>query len=249
MNENLINNIISAADIIKKSGYSVAFTGAGISVESGIPTFRGKDGLWSEYDPKILDLDYFHKEPKSSWYYIREIFYEHFSRANPNPAHNVLAWMEEKGLLESIITQNIDNLHQRGGSKNVIEFHGTSAHLICEHCDYNTTSEHIDFSQIPPKCPECKHVLKPDFIFFGEGIPTLAYDRSLRDMEKAECILVIGTTGEIVPASMLPSMAQRHGAKIIEINTETSAYTHTITDIFLQGKATEVLSELKKHLL
>jgi NAD-dependent deacetylase len=123
-----------AAGLIKSSRRTTAFTGAGISVESGIPPFRGSDGLWSKFDPVFLDIDYFHRYPERSWKLIKEIFYDFFGRAKPNAAHYALAAMERAGFLHSVITQNIDNLHQKAGSKEVYEFHGNSRYLICDSC-------------------------------------------------------------------------------------------------------------------
>src|SRR5665811_1498609 len=113
-----------AAQIIKKSNYTIAFTGAGISVESGIPPFRGEHGLWNKYDPKVLDIEYYLENEEKCWFYIREIFYDFFAHAKPNKAHLVLAELEKMRLMKSVITQNIDNLHQEAGSKVVHEFHG-----------------------------------------------------------------------------------------------------------------------------
>jgi NAD-dependent deacetylase len=233
-----------ATELISNAKHITAFTGAGISVESGIPPFRGENGLWSKFDPILLDLDYFHKNPLESWKFIKEIFYDFFGEAKPNSAHIALAEMERTGLLNSIITQNIDNLHQQAGSKTVWEFHGTSKYLICEKCGADYLAEEIDLSTLPPRCEKCGAVLKPDFIFFGESIPEIAMKKSIEEAEKADLFLVIGTTGEIMPASMIPYEAKKNKAKIIEINTQPSNYTSTISDLFLQGKATKVLDEL-----
>ncbi len=241
-------NIQKAAERIKNSSFTTAFTGAGISVESGIPPFRGDNGLWSKYDPMVLDLNYFHSHPKESWSIIREIFYDFFGKAKPNAAHTVLAEMEKKQLLQAVITQNIDNLHQEAGNKVVYEYHGTSQNLICTQCDKMYTLHQINLSQIPVTCKSCKGLLKPDFIFFGEGIPQDAHDNSIKSAVKSEVFIIIGTTGEIIPASYIPRMAWEHKATIIEINTEKSNFTNSITDIFLKGKATEIMQKLKTEL-
>jgi NAD-dependent deacetylase len=233
-----------AADLLKQSNYTTAFTGAGISVESGIPPFRGATGLWSKYDPVVLDIGYFHSNPLESWRVIKEIFYDFFGKAKPNRAHKVLALMEQKGLLKNIITQNIDNLHQEAGSREVYEFHGNSRELICTKCGKKFVMQDIDFENLPVTCDVCGGLVKPDFIFFGEGIPQEAYSKSLEAAEKADVFLVIGTTGEIMPASQIPVIAKNNGAKIIEINIEPSNYTFQITDLFLKGKATEIMERL-----
>jgi NAD-dependent deacetylase len=234
---------------VKSAKYTTAFTGAGISVESGIPPFRGPEGLWSRYDPTVLDLDFFHRNPEKSWKVIKEIFYDFFGKAKPNAAHFVLARLEKEGRLKNIITQNIDNLHQDAGSKEVIEFHGTSHSLVCTQCGKHFGIHDINLDSLPVLCDACGGLVKPDFIFFGEGIPPLAYEKSLEAARHAEVFIVIGTTGEIMPASQIPFLAKENGAKIIEINTEPSRFTHSITDIFLQGRATEVMRQLEKAVL
>jgi len=234
----------SAAEKIVNAKRAVSFTGAGISVESGIPPFRGPDGLWSKYDPVFLDINYFHLNPRESWILIKEIFYDFFGEAKFNDAHLALADMEKQGLIKAIITQNIDNLHQEAGSKNVYEFHGTSKNLLCSKCGLTYNVRDIHLNELPPVCKECSGVLRPDFVFFGEPIPEPANSLSFREAQTADLFLVIGTTGEIMPASMIPFQAKQNGAFIIEVNTEPSRYTNEITDIFLKGKATSVMNRL-----
>lgn len=236
-----------AVKLLKQSKHTTAFSGAGISVESGIPPFRGPDGLWSKYDPSVLDLNRFYRKPKATWEVIREIFYDFFGEAKPNKAHQVLAGMEQHNMVHAVITQNIDNLHQEAGSKNVWEFHGTSRNLVCIKCGKRYAANDIDLSQLPPRCT-CGGLLKPDFIFFGEQIPPKAYQKSVEEAENADVFLVIGTTGEIIPASFIPQEAKSNGVKIIEVNTEPSNFTNSITDVFLQGKGSEVFARLEKAL-
>ncbi|MCF6357615.1 MAG: NAD-dependent deacylase [Draconibacterium sp.] len=240
--------IEEAANLIKKSNHTIAFTGAGISVESGIPPFRGEHGLWNKYNPEVLDMNYFLENPEKSWQFIREIFYDFFVDTKPNPAHFVLAEMEATGLLKSIITQNIDNLHQEAGSKTVHEFHGNSKTLICLKCGKQYSASKFDLKNIPPRCPDDGEPLKPDFIFFGEGIPEDAYKNSFTEAEKSDICIIIGSTGEIMPASYVPQTAKQTGSVIIEINPEETNYTRQMTDIHLKGKAGEILVELGKYL-
>lgn len=241
-------SLIKAAEIIKQSKFTIAFTGAGISVESGIPPFRGELGLWNKYNPQVLDLGYYLNHPDECWVYIREIFYDFFADAQPNKAHLVLAEMEKKGMLKSIVTQNIDNLHYDAGNKVVHEFHGNAKKLKCLKCGRIYDAKEINFDNIPPKCEADGEILKPDFIFFGEGIPTKAYSNSFADAEKAEVCIVIGSTGEVTPAAYVPRTAKENGATIIEINPEKSLFTNTLTDIYLKGKASEVMEKLAKEL-
>lgn len=240
--------IQETANIIRQSKFTIAFTGAGISVESGIPPFRGEHGLWNKYNPEVLDLGFYLENPAESWLYIREIFYDFFADAQPNKAHAVLAQMEKKGLLQAVVTQNIDNLHQEAGSQTVHEFHGNSKRLKCLQCGKIVDAGNIDFNQLPPRCPEDGEVLKPDFIFFGEGIPPDAFENSFADAEKAEVCLIVGSTGEVTPASFVPQAAKQNGAAIVEINPQESMFTNRITDIHLKGNASAVLNRLAGHL-
>ena len=246
MNHDLLDeNIEKAVYQLLNSNRTAAFTGAGVSVESGIPPFRGKDGLWSKFDPQFLDINYFTNQPEKSWRLIKEIFYDYFGKAKPNAAHYVLGWLERQGLLQSVITQNIDNLHQAGGSNEVYEFHGNSRNLICTGCSKIHSAANVDLDKLPPKCSDCGSLLKPDFVFFGEPIPEPAQSKSYTEAENADVFLVIGTTGEIMPASLIPIVAAQNGKIIIEINTHPSKYSHSIANIFLQGKATEIMQKLK----
>ena len=241
----MTDRIGEAAQILKQSRFTTAFTGAGISVESGIPSFRGTGGLWEKYDPKVLDLDYFLKDPVGSWPVIRELFYDFYGTAAPNKAHLVLARMEQEGLLGRTITQNIDNLHQESGSVIVSEFHGNSKRFRCLKCHRIYMLTEINLDHLPPVCRECGGILKPDFVFFGEAIPQLPLAEAYEAASLSDVFLIIGTTGEVMPANQIPVMAKECGATIIEVNPEPSNYTEHITDIFLQGKATEVLEKLE----
>ena len=248
MKNNLIN-INNAAEIIKHASRVTAFTGAGISVESGIPPFRGENGLWNKYDPLFLDINFFKSNPLKSWKLIKEIFYDFFGKAKPNQAHEGLAKLEEAGYLNAIITQNIDNLHQLAGSQEVYEFHGNSRELVCMHCHKKYPIKEVNLDELPPICPLCGTVLKPNFVFFGEPIPDPAQSKSFRESTIADAFLLIGTTGEIMPASTIPYLAKENGATIIEINIKPSNYTNQITDIFLQGKATEIVDYLVEEII
>lgn len=240
--------VAETAKLIKESKFTIAFTGAGISVESGIPPFRGEHGLWNKYDPEVLDLGYYLTHSAECWIYIREIFYDFFAGTKPNRAHEVLAEMEQKGLLQAVITQNIDNLHHEAGSKIVHEFHGNSKKLKCLKCGKVYDVAEVDLKNLPPICGEDGEILKPNFIFFGEGIPHDAYADSFDSAEKAEVCLIIGSTGEVTPASYVPRTAKQAGATIIEINPEESSFTKNLTDIYLPGKASEILDKLAQHL-
>jgi len=240
-------SIEQAAKIIKQAKRVTAFTGAGISVESGIPPFRGEDGLWSKYDPRLFDISFFKSNTKKSWELIRNVFFESFGDAEPNRAHTGLAEMEQEGYLAAIITQNIDNLHQKAGSRTVYEFHGNSRRLVCLDCGNKVAVTEVALENLPPHCEECGGIYKPDFVFFGEPIPEPARSKSFRESEIADVFLVIGSTGEVAPASQIPFLAKYNGAQIIEINIKHSNFTNDITDIFLEGKASVIVDKLVKQ--
>ncbi len=239
-----MNNYQQAAQIIKNAHHVTAFTGAGISVESNIPPFRGENGLWNKVDPIFIDIRYFQAKPRESWRQIKEVFYDFFGQAEPNAAHYGIAQLEKDGYVKATITQNIDNLHQDAGSVEVYEYHGNSRDLVCTSCGWKTPASNLDLNLLPPLCSVCSEVLKPDFIFFGEAIPELAMLSSFKEAEQADAFLIVGTTGEIMPAAQLPRIAKRNGAQIIEINIARSAYTSEITDVFLQDKATVAMTKL-----
>jgi NAD-dependent deacetylase len=237
-----------AAQAIRSSKRCVAFTGAGISVESGIPPFRGEGGLWNRYDPQAFEIQYFLSNTKKSWEVIREIFYDLFGIVKPNEAHYSLAELEAKKRLSAIITQNVDNLHYDAGSKTVHEFHGSLKKLVCLNCSAKYKISQIDLNILPPVCEKCGGILKPDVIFFGEPIPEPAQTNSFNETGKADCFILIGTTGSVAPANMIPFEAKSNGAVIIEINPCPSEYTKEITDIFLEDKAISAMEQLMNEL-
>ena len=240
--------IKKAVEIIKKSKHLTAFTGAGISVESGIPPFRGEDGLWSKYDPHLFDIDHFVKNPYKSWKLIKDIFFHSIDDTKPNAAHKALAEMENMGLVKAVITQNIDNLHQKAGNTKIYEFHGNTRNLICTNCSQKYDAKEINLENLPPLCHNCGNLLKPDFIFFGEPIPKMALQNSIHESEIADLFFLIGTTGEVMPASLIPYQAKSNGAKIVEVNIKPSNYTNSITNLFLQGKATKIMQKITEAL-
>ncbi len=241
------SNTREAAELLLNSEYPCAFTGAGISEESGIPTFRGEDGLWTKYDPELFDISYFTANPAESWKLLKKLFFETFAKSRPNEAHYVLARLEQGGLIKALITQNIDNLHFEAGSRNIAEYHGNCRNLVCLRCRKLVKADDEIIENLPPVC-RCGGTLKPDIIFFGEEIPEKAALKAQKTVNKTDLMIIVGTTGEVYPASLLPTEANRRGAKIIEVNTTPSSYTNVITDIFLQGKASTMLKELEDEI-
>jgi len=231
-----------AAEIITNSKFTMALTGAGISVESGIPDFRSADGLWAKFDPaEYASIHSFRAKPEMVWEMLREMD-KVVGQARPNKAHLGMGELEKMGYLHCIITQNIDNLHQMGGAKNVIEYHGNSSTLSCLWCGKRYKSEEKR-DEYPPRC-ECQKILKPDVVFFGEAIPEYALNRSFQFASSAQALMVVGTSAVVSPANTIPTIAKQNGAKIIEINTERTHLTDSLTDIFLQGGAGKVISDL-----
>ncbi|MCG8565258.1 MAG: NAD-dependent protein deacylase [Desulfobacterales bacterium] len=233
-----------AAALITSAKRCIAFTGAGISVESGVPAFRGENGLWNKYDPATFDIGYFNQFTLESWEAIRTIFYDLFGQVLPNTAHYGLAELEARGLIQGVITQNVDNLHFDAGSQVVHEFHGSLKKVVCMDCKSQYPIAEICLDPLPPLCEKCQGILKPDVVFFGESIPEVPAKAGFGEAENADCFLLIGTTGSVAPANMIPPLAKRNGATIIEINPEPSEYTRDTTDVFIQEKACMAVEKL-----
>jgi len=230
----------AARDIIQ-SKKTIAFTGAGISVESGIPDFRGAQGLWQKYDPdEYAHIHAFYSNPDKVWLMLKDMF-SLVMTAKPNPAHIGLAELERMGLLSSIVTQNVDGLHQAAGSKNVIEFHGSHRTLSCLKCSRKVDGTSLTMEDLPARCPHCSSLLKPDVVFFGEPIPWEAQTMSFKESKSCNAVLVVGTSAVVYPAASIPVMAKDGGATVIEINMESTPLTHQISDYLICGSAGEIV--------
>ena len=231
------------ADIVRRARKIIALTGAGISVESGIPDFRGSQGLWSKYDPmEYAHIDSFMQDPGKVWNMLAEM--DRLVRcAKPNAAHFALAQMERLSKFSSIITQNVDNLHQEAGSSNVIEFHGNSQRIKCLSCGAMYGREEVSFELLPPLC-SCGGILKPNVVFFGEQIPFHASIAAASEAQSCDVILVIGTSAVVAPASSIPYSAKHHGATVVEINLEPTPLTGSVADFSIHESAGKVLSEM-----
>lgn len=244
--------IQKAAQDILQSKKTIAFTGAGISVESGIPDFRGAQGLWQKYDPEeYAHIHAFYSDPDKVWLMLKEMF-SLIMTAKPNPAHIGLAELERMGLLSSIVTQNVDGLHQAAGSKNVIEFHGTHRTLSCLKCSAKIEGASLTLEDLPPRCSRCSSLLKPDVVFFGEPIPWEAQIMSFEESKSCSAVLVIGTSAVVYPAATIPVRAKEHGATVIEINMEPTPMTDQVSDYLICGSAGEIIpaivEEVKRQL-
>ncbi len=242
-------NILEAAQWIKNSAHTIALTGAGISVDSGIPDFRSPEGLWAKFNPmEYATIEAFHGDPEKVWVMLTEMI-DVLTSAFPNAGHKSLADLEAMGFLQGVVTQNIDNLHQLAGNRKVIEYHGNGHHFTCLMCGASYDAEnfranyerHVNW---PPKCLKCGNYLKPDVIFFGEAIPPDAARESYNLASRCELMLVVGTSAEVYPAAGLPTVARTNGARIIEINISRTRLTGAVADLSLHGSSTRLLPQL-----
>lgn len=247
--ESHVDRYKEVAQLIRDLGHVVAFTGAGISVDAGIPAFRGGQGLWEKYDPmEYAHIQSFLSTPAKVWIMLREMAAVIFE-AKPTPAHLALSELERLGSLGAVITQNVDGLHQIAGNSDVIEYHGNHRRLICPHC-----SKKVPFTEdlaaiFPyPTCDHCGEALKPDVVFFGEQIPFSEAVRASDAAKNCRILLIIGTSGVVYPAAELPYTAHSNGAKVVEINVSPTPFTSSICDYFLEGSASDVLPKVMQHM-
>lgn len=234
-----------AAQILGRSRHLVVFTGAGMSKESGIATFReAQDGLWASYDPEQLATqDGFTRNPKLVWEWYQHRF-GILAHVTPNPGHRAIATLERLLPKVIVITQNIDDLHRAAGSSDVIELHGNWRTYKClnGHTGF-TRADFAEQMEVPPRCPRCEALLRPDVVWFGEMLPPAALDRAWAEAICCDAMLVVGTSGLVQPAASLPQRAQSAGSPIIEVNPMPSAIT-PLASIFLQGPGGEVLPQV-----
>ena len=229
-----------AAKTIANSKNCIALSGAGISAESGIPTFRSKGGLWNDYDPTIYaSIETFMKDPSKYWS-IRSDFIRNYNDYIPNEGHNTLARLEASGILKCIITQNIDGLHKKAGSKNILEIHGSLRESFCMECGKEYIAPNIPAGDTPV-C-KCGGVLKPNTVLFGEQLPERVLEKAQIQAQSCDVMLLIGTSTVVYPAAYLPVLAKRNGAKIIEVNIKNS---FNDSDIIIEEKAGTALPELE----
>jgi NAD-dependent deacetylase len=234
-----------AAKIISDAEYMIALTGAGVSRESNIPTFRGADGLWRNYDAmELATPQAFARNPKLvwEWYSWRQGL---IAECEPNPAHNTIAEWEANGILNHLITQNVDGLHRRAGSENVLEVHGDLWATKCTSCDYHgrldSPAEGI------PLCPECSGMLRPDVVWFGESLDSRIMTRVHEELVSADVCLVIGTSALVQPSASFPLVVKHSGGKILEFNVERTPLTPA-SDVHVSGKAGEILPGINQLL-
>ncbi|MFN2289758.1 MAG: NAD-dependent protein deacylase [Anaerolineae bacterium] len=236
-----------AAELIRRARHMIAFTGAGHSTASGIPDFRSPgSGLWEKANPMLVaSIWAFRLNPKGFYDWIRPLAQTMLS-APPNPAHNALAALEELGILKTIVTQNIDNLHQRAGSRRVLELHGHMRDATCIHC-YKEVAIDPAFEQmiLDGKVPHCKcgGVLKPNVILFGEQLPVRVFNKAMEEARRADLILVAGSSLEVTPAADIPFLAVESGARAIIVNLQPTCFDER-ADVVIHGDVTDVLPRL-----
>ena len=228
------------ADKLKNSEKIIFVTGAGISQESGIPTFRGKDGLWRKYDPmKLATIDAFYEDPKLVWEWYEERR-KNILAAKPNQGHIAIAELEKKKQVH-VLTQNIDGLHQRAGSNSVYELHGSIITIKCTACNFKDKIS-SSFSELPPLC-KCGNMLRPDVVWFGESLPQDVWQDAIAHASSCDAMVVVGTSLAVSPANLLPVYAKQNGAMIIEVNPEETSMSGSM-DISIRSSAAKALPDL-----
>lgn len=236
-----------AADLIARARKGVAFTGAGVSAESGIRTFRGHNGLWTQYDPfKVSSIDFFLEDPAAYWSVSKER-YDTYRQARPNPGHVALAAMEEAGVLRAVVTQNTDGLHLTAGSSNVIELHGSGRTVVCLDCGNREPREDVQSRlelEMPPRCGMCGSIhIKPTVVFFGEAMPAVAVERAFQAARDCDLMLVVGSSLVVYPAAGVPVAALEAGAPLVIVNAEPTPLDE-MADVVIRGRSGEVLPRL-----
>lgn len=217
-------------------------TGAGISAESDIPTFRGTDGLWRGMDPsELFTPQALYADPALVWQMYDELR-TRIACATPNAGHRALAALSAQCSV-TLATQNIDGLHQRAGSNPVLELHGSLWRVRCDACSQTEENADVPLHALPPSCSGCGGLLRPDIVLFSEPLPLDAFAQAMRAAEECDLMLVIGTSGVVYPAAGLPRVARAHGAVVVEVNPQETALTPQV-DFSLHGAAAEVLPEI-----
>lgn len=234
--------IAEAAARLRGAARIAVLTGAGVSAESGIPTFRGEGGLWRQFRPEDLATPQaFARDPALvwEWYDWRR---QKVASCAPNPAHRALAALEARAGTFWLITQNVDDLHRQAGSRRLVELHGNIWRARCTREGTVSEFREVPLRAIPPRCA-CGALLRPDIVWFGEPLPAQALDRAFRAAEACDLFLVVGTSALVQPAASLPLLARERGAAVIEVNPDPTPLSHRV-DLWLRGQAGTVLPAL-----
>ena len=240
--------LAEAAALLSRARSGIAFTGAGVSVESGIPHFRGQGGLWTMFDPyKVAHIDTFRRDPAQYWTYSLN---HRRTDAEPNPAHRALVELEQLGHLRAVVTQNTDGLHQQAGSGRVVELHGSSREVVCLECEARLPRDQADRmnrEHCPPSCPACGgRFLKPTVVLFGEALPMPALRDAQAMAMAADVVLIVGSSLQVYPAAGIPRMALEHGADLCIVNAEPTPFDD-LAAVVLHGKAGEILPQVVRQ--
>lgn len=243
-----------AADLLARAEHAVALVGAGLSKESGIPTFRGAGGLWTRSgEPPMNQYQGFMADPRAWWLQrLQERrqpseFAAAIAGARPNPGHLALAELERLGVLKHVITQNVDNLHQEAGSRSITEIHGNRTLLRCLACGRREPLRELADEDVPPSCPTCGGLVKSDTVMFGEPIPPQALDECYRQAARCDVMLVIGTSGVVYPAAEFPLQVLRRGGALIESNVDETPFT-PYASVVLRGPSGVLLPQVVEAL-
>ena len=239
--------VCRAAALITGAKRLVVFTGAGLSASSGLSTYRGAGGLWTQYDPqKYAHIGTFEKDPSYYWRFFRDVRYPALVHARPNAAHRALATAEQAGRIHCLITQNIDGLHQEAGSQKVLELHGNTRRFHCIRCAHPQGLMDVHRlleAQLPPPCPECGGPLRPDVVFFGEHLPEEVLRGALEAARASDVILVVGSSLVVQPAAGLPVLTLEHGGRLIIVNLGETPLDQVAT-VKIDAPATDVLPRI-----
>ncbi|MDP8238196.1 MAG: NAD-dependent protein deacylase [Candidatus Hatepunaea meridiana] len=239
-------DITSLKELMDEANRIVIFTGAGISAESGIATYRGHGGIWTKYDAeKYASIDYFRRDPSYYWNFFKDVRHDMMADAQPSASHIAVAELERQGRVSSIITQNIDNLHYKAGSKRVLELHGNTTRFYCCDCraPYTMTeAKNILDERLPPLCLKCSGVLRPDVVLFGEMLPADVIDEAHREAQMCDLMIVIGSSLVVYPAANLPYQAKSSGAKLVIINIDPTPLD-SVADLYIHRPAGEVFPQ------
>jgi NAD-dependent deacetylase len=234
--------IADARDWLAEARSVALLTGAGISAESGIPTFRGPGGLWNNRRPEDLATpEAFERDPKLAWEWY-DWRRQRLAAAQPNPGHRALAALEARGTEFALITQNVDGLHRAAGSRNIIELHGNIWRLRCVACGREVENRETPLRELPPRCT-CGGLLRPGVVWFGEPLPTEAIEYALHAAQRCDIFLVCGTSAVVYPAAALPERALSAGARVIEVNLEETPFSQ-FAHVSLRGKCGELLPRI-----
>ena len=253
-----MDSVNATADILASSEYAIALTGAGLSAESGIPTFRGPDGLWTKYgQPSNLSYRGFAQDPQGWWeqrlkdeatpgnptYDLKDAV----DNAAPNAGHLAIAELEAMGVVKSVITQNVDGLHTRAGSSNLLEIHGNRSYLRCLGCGQRQPRASYIITDLPPICADCGDIIKLDTVMFGEPIPSATLEACFEEVQRCDAMLLVGTSGAVNPAAQFPLLARERGVQIIEVNPVATQLTPA-AHVVVSGPAGEVMPSLVRSI-